>query len=85
MAALPPECRHEPTLALDGGADGIAIIARIIAEAGRASHRKRAACSARSAAAASGARARYPELPFLWLDTEDSEAEVFFVAAADLG
>ena len=27
----------------------------------------------------------WPELPLLWLDTEDSEAEVFYVAAADLG
>jgi len=26
----------------------------------------------------------YPELPLLWLDTEDSEGEVFWIAAADL-
>ena len=35
MAALPPECRHEPALALDGGPDGIAIVRRIIDNAGR--------------------------------------------------
>ena len=30
--------------------------------------------------------AAYPQLPLLWLDTEDSEAEVFWIAtAADLG
>ena len=28
--------------------------------------------------------AAYPRLPLLWLDTEDSEAEVFWIAAADL-
>ena len=27
----------------------------------------------------------FPELPLLWLDTEDSEGEVFWIAAADLG
>jgi ribosomal protein L3 glutamine methyltransferase len=28
--------------------------------------------------------AAYPQLPLLWLDTEDSEGEVFWIAAADL-
>ena len=26
----------------------------------------------------------FPELPLLWLDTEESEGEVFWIAAADL-
>jgi ribosomal protein L3 glutamine methyltransferase len=26
----------------------------------------------------------FPQLPLLWLDTEDSEAEVFWIGAADL-
>src|SRR5712671_5494200 len=34
MAALPRECRAEPKLAFDGGADGLAIISRVLAEAG---------------------------------------------------
>jgi len=29
--------------------------------------------------------AAYPNLPLLWLDTEDSDGEVFWIAAADLG
>jgi ribosomal protein L3 glutamine methyltransferase len=29
--------------------------------------------------------AAYPQLPLLWLDTEDSQAEVFWITAADLG
>jgi ribosomal protein L3 glutamine methyltransferase len=28
--------------------------------------------------------AEYPDLPFLWLDTEESEGEVFALRAADL-
>jgi len=28
--------------------------------------------------------AAFPELPLLWLDTEDSEGEVFWVGARDL-
>jgi release factor glutamine methyltransferase len=33
ISALPPEVQHEPRLALDGGADGLSLIRRIIAEA----------------------------------------------------
>ena len=51
MAALPRECRAEPKLAFDGGADGLDIVRRILDEARRIS-RRRAGCCARSAAAA---------------------------------
>jgi ribosomal protein L3 glutamine methyltransferase len=84
MAALPPECRAEPKLAFDGGADGLDVVRRILSEAadhltpgggllceiGRGRERIEAA---------------FPGLPLLWLDTEDSEGEVFWIAAADLG
>jgi len=83
MADLPPECRAEPSLALDGGPDGLDIVRRILDQARRhlideggllceiGRGRKRL-------------EAALPQLPLLWLDTEDSEGEVFFVAAADL-
>jgi ribosomal protein L3 glutamine methyltransferase len=29
--------------------------------------------------------AAFPQLPLLWLNTEQSEGEVFWIAAADLG
>jgi ribosomal protein L3 glutamine methyltransferase len=29
--------------------------------------------------------AAFPQLPLLWLDTEHSEGEVFWIGAADLG
>src|SRR5262249_19077426 len=34
MAALPPECRAEPKLAFDGGADGLDVVRRILEQAG---------------------------------------------------
>ncbi len=84
MAALPPECRHEPALALDGGADGIAVIARIIAQAGHhLTEHGGLLCEVGRGRAA--IEARYPELPFLWLDTEESSGEVFWLAAAPTG
>jgi ribosomal protein L3 glutamine methyltransferase len=84
MASLPPECRAEPKLAFDGGADGLGIVRRILRDAkdhltadggllceiGRGRERL---------------EAEFPHLPLLWLDTEDSQAEVFWLGAADLG
>jgi ribosomal protein L3 glutamine methyltransferase len=84
MAALPPECRAEPKLAFDGGEDGLDIVRRILNEApahltpqggllceiGRGQDRLEMA---------------FPQLPMLWLDTEESEGEVFWISAADLG
>ena len=84
MAALPRECRAEPKLAFDGGADGLDIVRRILDEApahltpqggllceiGRGRERLELA---------------FPQSPLLWLDSEDSEGEVFWIAASDLG
>jgi ribosomal protein L3 glutamine methyltransferase len=84
MAALPRECRAEPKLAFDGGADGLDIVRRIVNEApahltpqggllceiGRGRERLELA---------------FPQWPLLWLDSADSEGEVFWIAASDLG
>ena len=80
MAALPPECSHEPRLALDGGPDGIAIVRRIIDNAGR--H-----LTLEGGLLCEIGRGRrvlelaYPEVSFLWLDTEASRGEVFWLHA----
>ena len=84
LAALPPECRAEPKLAFDGGADGLHVVRRILLEApGHLTPDGGLLCEI--------GRGReqideaFPEVPLLWLDTEDSEGEVFWIAAADLG
>jgi ribosomal protein L3 glutamine methyltransferase len=83
MAALPRECRFEPKLAFDGGVDGLDIVRRILDEAG--TH-----LTAQGGLLCEIGRGRelldaaFPQLPLLWLDTEESEGEVFWVAAADL-
>ena len=81
MAALPLECRHEPALALDGGADGIAVVRRILDNAAR--H-----LTAGAGLLCEIGRGRrvleetYPQMSFLWLDTEESTGEVFWLDAA---
>ena len=83
MAELPRECRAEPKLALDGGADGLDVIRRILDEAGR--HlTPRGGLLCEIGRGREALEAAFPQLPLLWLDTEDSEGEVFWVSAADL-
>jgi ribosomal protein L3 glutamine methyltransferase len=83
MAGLPRECRAEPKLAFDGGADGLDIVRRILDEA--ASHLKaQGGLLCEIGRGREALEAAYPQLPLLWLDTEDSQGEVFWIAAADL-
>jgi ribosomal protein L3 glutamine methyltransferase len=83
MAALPPECRAEPKLAFDGGADGLDIISRILDQAGEYLTPD-GGLLCEIGRGRENLEAAYPQAPLLWLDTEDSEAEVFWIAAADL-
>ncbi len=83
MAKLPREFRHEPRLALAAGGDGLDLVRRVLAEAPR--HLTRTGglvCEIGRGAAP--LEAAYPDLPFLWLDTELSEREVFWIARNDL-
>src|SRR5207342_3833886 len=83
MAALPRECRAEPKLAFDGGVDGLDIVRRILDEA--AAHlTPQGGLLCEIGRCRPALEAAYPHLPLLWLDTEDSEGEVFWIAAADL-
>jgi ribosomal protein L3 glutamine methyltransferase len=84
MAGLPRECRAEPKLAFDGGADGLDIVRRILDQA--ASHlTPQGGLLCEIGRGREALEAAYPQLPLLWLDTEDSQAEVFWITAADLG
>ena len=83
MAALPPEYRHEPRLALAAGADGLDLVHRILAEAPR--HlRKGGALLCEIGRGRPPLERAYPRTPFVWLDTEQSEGEVFWLPASDL-
>lgn len=83
MAGLPRECRAEPKMAFDGGADGLDIVRRILDEGG-------SYLTPRGGLLCEIGRGRelledaYPDLPLLWLDTEDSEGEVFWIGASGL-
>jgi ribosomal protein L3 glutamine methyltransferase len=83
MASLPPECRHEPQLAFDGGSDGLSVIARILDEAGQ--HLNEAGGLLCEVGRGRPAIERaYPGKKFLWLDTEESSGEVFWLDASQL-
>jgi len=83
MARLPPEYRHEPRMALAAGADGLDLVRRILAEASRYLTRH-GALLCEIGRGRRALEAAFPKLPFLWLDTEHSEGEVFWLPAADL-
>jgi ribosomal protein L3 glutamine methyltransferase len=83
MAELPRECRAEPKLALDGGTDGLDVVRRILKEA-RRHLTSQGGLLCEIGRGRERLEAAFPQLPLLWLDTEDSEGEVFWVGAADL-
>jgi ribosomal protein L3 glutamine methyltransferase len=83
MAALPRECRAEPKLAFDGGPDGLDIVRRILDQAaGHLTPQGGLLCEI--GRGREQVEAAFPQLPLLWLDTEESDGEVFWIAAADL-
>jgi ribosomal protein L3 glutamine methyltransferase len=83
MAKLPAEYRHEPRMALAAGDDGLDLVRRILAEAPR--HlAKNGSLLCEIGRGRKPLEAAYPRLPFLWLDTEQSTGEVFWIARKDL-
>jgi ribosomal protein L3 glutamine methyltransferase len=84
MAGLPRECRAEPELAFDGGADGLEIVRRILNEA-RAHLTPQGGLLCEIGRGRERLEEAFPQWPLLWLDSEDSQGEVFWIAASDLG
>jgi ribosomal protein L3 glutamine methyltransferase len=83
MAELPRECRAEPKLAFDGGADGLTIVRRILDQA--AQHlTPEGGLLCEIGRCRPALEAAYPQTGFLWLDSADSEGEVFWIGAAEL-
>ena len=80
MADLPAEFGHEPVMALAGGVDGFDIVRRILAQAG-AHLEPGGGLICEIGEDRDSLEAEYPDLPFLWLDTEESVGEVFYLPA----
>lgn len=83
VAAFPPEYRAEPVMAHAGGADGLDIVRRILREAGdHLTEHGGLICEIGTGA---DILEQEFDLPFLWLDSEESTGEVFWLSASDLG
>ena len=83
MGSLPPEYRHEPTLALRSGAQGIDALTRILADAG-AHLEPGAILVAEAGNSAAALQKRFPRLPFTWLTTSTGDESVFLLSAEQL-
>jgi ribosomal protein L3 glutamine methyltransferase len=83
LKAFPPEYAAEPRLAHAGGVDGLDIVRRILVEAGNY-------LSLTGTLLVEVGRGReilerqFPDLGFYWLDTAESEGEVFALTASAL-
>lgn len=83
MAGLPRECRHEPSIAFDGGDDGLDVVRKILDSAkNHLTPDGGLLCEIGRGRDVLGDA--YPNLPLLWLDTEDSDGEVFWLPAEAL-
>jgi len=80
MRALPREYRHEPALALAGGADGLALVRRLLADAPRVlSPTGLLVCEV--GAGRRPLERAYPRAPFTWVQ----DGAVFMLTRAELG
>ncbi|HUR43405.1 MAG TPA: 50S ribosomal protein L3 N(5)-glutamine methyltransferase [Aestuariivirga sp.] len=83
VKAFPPEYAHEPEMAHLGGADGLDIVRRILA--GATNHlNPGGALLCEVGEGRDILIADFPDLDFLWLDTEESEGEVFWLTREQL-
>lgn len=78
MHRLPPEFRHEPRMALAAGKDGLDLVHRILSE-GPKYLTKNGAVLCELGRGRPPLERAYSRTPFVWLDTELSQGEVFWL------
>jgi ribosomal protein L3 glutamine methyltransferase len=83
VSAFPPEYGHEPVMAHIGGEDGLDLVRHILDEA--ADHlNPGGGLICEIGTGRERLVADYPHLDFMWLDTEESQGEVFWITREDL-
>jgi ribosomal protein L3 glutamine methyltransferase len=83
MQALPPEYRHEPELALAGGADGMDVVRRIIGEA-RNWLTENGVLVVEIGNERANVEAAFGGLDLTWMSTSGGDDSVFLIQASDL-
>lgn len=83
MLRLPAEYQHEPVLGLEAGEDGMNVVSRILAGAAD-SLNPGGILLVEVGASADLLLARYPDVPFLWIDFEHGGDGVFMLHADQL-
>lgn len=83
MDNLPPEFRAEPAMALGSGTDGLDCTRRIV-DAAREHLTASGGMICELGRCGPDLEQAYPDTPFLWLETENSEGEVFWIKAKNL-
>lgn len=83
VADFPPEYQAEPQLAHLGGEDGLVLVRRILKHA-RDYLTNSGVLIVEVGQARDALENAYPDMPFFWLDTENSQGEVFALNAQDL-
>src|SRR5690606_10144839 len=83
MSQLPPEYRHEPRLALEAGEDGLDLVRTILREA-PARLTEGGILVVEVGNSGPALEAAFPDVPFVWLEFEHGEGEVFLLTAQQL-